>query len=364
MSAEKDLTAAEQKAISDKANKLINLDKLGNIDEPMADIAKTTTAGAEKESTNSINKTGRAQRDKFDADFEVAQVVREQKESQRRSDTVSYKQSLDTDLGTKKVGVPLLDEWVYQNTFKPEIPLPDMLKNGFDLESSIFLGTDWTDMSYAATPGPWRDEFIFGGQKTNGWIGSAQQSVGGAGRLADFLEYGAPNSLYLGNIKVLGGLDINVTPMIEGWRFDASIASNSDKLMNSTPLVSGINNIADKTGKGLNFIAPVLSYVAAEDYGNATTGTGIQQSVYDNKVRVDAAMAFVALTPAAPLTAGYGVLDLAYSFLPVYTAKHGPYKGEAIEGGWHNAYQREVDQYVDLLDSGEELIRPNSIYHW
>ena len=143
MSAEKDLTAAEQKAINDRANKSINLDKLGNIDEPMADIAKSTTAGAEKESTNSINKTGQAQRDKFDADFEVAQVVRSQKESQRRSDTVSYKQNLDADLSSKKVSVPLVDEWVYQNTFKPEIQLPNILSDGCDLEQNILLDTEW-----------------------------------------------------------------------------------------------------------------------------------------------------------------------------------------------------------------------------
>ncbi len=77
MSAETDLTAAEQKAINDKANKLINLDKLGNIDEPMAEIEKNTTAGAEKEATNKTNKTGQAQRDKFDADyqFEIGEGV-------------------------------------------------------------------------------------------------------------------------------------------------------------------------------------------------------------------------------------------------------------------------------------------------
>ncbi len=102
MSAEKDLTAAEQKAISDKANKLINLDKLGNIDEPMAEIAKNTTAGAEKESTNSINKTGRAQREKFDTDFEVAQVVREQKAATYRENAVTRNATLTDDLYSKQ----------------------------------------------------------------------------------------------------------------------------------------------------------------------------------------------------------------------------------------------------------------------
>ncbi len=97
MSVETDLTPAEQKAINDKANKLINLDKLGNIDEPMAEIAKNTTAGAEKEATNKINKAGQSQRDKFDADFEVAQVVREQKASEHRIHTISERQRIDAD---------------------------------------------------------------------------------------------------------------------------------------------------------------------------------------------------------------------------------------------------------------------------
>ncbi|MER2492544.1 hypothetical protein [Catenovulum sediminis] len=102
MSVETDLTPAEQKAINDKANKLINLDKLGNIDEPMAEIAKNTTAGAEKEATNSINKTGRAQRDKFDADIEVSQVVREQKAATYRENAVTRNAALADDLYSKQ----------------------------------------------------------------------------------------------------------------------------------------------------------------------------------------------------------------------------------------------------------------------
>ncbi|WP_143872496.1 hypothetical protein [Catenovulum sediminis] len=167
MSAEKDLTAAEQKAINDRANKLINLDKLGNIDEPMADIAKSTTAGAEKESTNSINKTGQAQRDKFDADFEVLQIARSQKESMRREHTVAERQRIDADFKAyeeqykdyRQNSDLANSEWIQKNTLIPDLEL-DIAKytpwvdlgmdttrmdQGIDLESSILNDSsiDW-----------------------------------------------------------------------------------------------------------------------------------------------------------------------------------------------------------------------------
>ena len=46
-------------------------------------------------------------------------------------------------------------------------------------------------------------------------------------------------------------------------------------------------------------------------------------------------------------------LDLAFSFAPAYRPKYGDFKGELIQGGWHNITARALDNNMDLMMKGQ-----------
>lgn len=193
------------------------------------------------------------------------------------------------------------------------------------------------------------------------FLGKTTQITAGAGLAGEGLRFGS-DAVYLGYMLTKGS---NVNYIGEAFNTlpNATLSTNTNKLMNSTKLVGGLNTIGENLGRYAGFAGVALSGLSASDYYLDTNGNGAQQSIYNAKVVVDSAMLFVG-TALPPVGIAYGAADLALSFLPDYTAEYGPYKGEVIKGGWHNFHQREVDRTVEQLNSGVDPFQPISPYNW
>ena len=129
------------------------------------------------------------------------------------------RQQLNGDLATKAQSVQRTQSliannqaWIDRNT-----TTMGRVPQGFDLESSLIGSIDWTDMSQAYAPGPWREEYVFGPELNNVKNQSPFDSLS---RTATGTGVGAAISTAIpGSFRVTNGYQGVVSPKYyaSGW---------------------------------------------------------------------------------------------------------------------------------------------------
>ncbi|CAH9068479.1 hypothetical protein PSECIP111951_04162 [Pseudoalteromonas holothuriae] len=303
------------------------------------------------------------------------------------------RQQLNSDLATKAQSVQRTQSliannqaWVDRNT-----TTMGRVPQGFDLESSLIGSIDWTDMSQAYAPGPWREEYVFGSPNTQSDLtrnlGYASLTVGGLGSINTALGTIAATKqgrYGFGLVQNTGWTLADKAPL--STIFDGSFGRGASTPLNGISnynfgfgpvdeiksLTGNVSGLMDSSwmklgGKGLDFLGPTVSFLQAYDYQFIQEGhswnpsTGLPDHRADivsnwGKFGVDSTFALASFTGVGTIPAGiYGITDFAlqasgYSYIP----KFHPTEMGVEKKSWTGL----MYQFGDMIEANQR-INPN-----
>ncbi|MCF6437807.1 hypothetical protein, partial [Pseudoalteromonas sp. MMG022] len=299
------------------------------------------------------------------------------------------RQQLNSDLATKAQSVQSTQSLIVNNQAWVDRNTTTMgrVPQGFDLESSLAGSIDWQDMSQALTPGPWREEYVFGARNTQSDLtrnlGYASLTVGGLGSTHTALSGIAATkrgSYGFGLVQNTGWTLADKAPL--STIFDGSFGRGASTPLNGVSnysfgfgpvddiksLTGNISELMDNDwiklgGNTLDFLGPAVSGYQAYDYqfnqeNHNWSNPANQADIASNwgKFGVDSTFALASLTGVGTIPAAiYGITDFAlqasgYS----YTPKFHPTEMGVEKKSWTGL----MYQFGDMIEANQR-VNPN-----